>query len=235
MVAMGIGAASLPAISDFLSRALSHRERTRVEQLVEAAGVTYKRMISDGLTLRQDGFFDANPVTGRSSNDETVEAVLTVAKNAYEERKLPFMAHLLAVLPFDEALTPGVANWCIGLAEQLSWTHYVLLAAIERHEKVSIPQVEIGKPNSFEGWAIHSQAWELRERSLITSKPKDGWGTKIPNHDLPDQRLTKGGRLLFNVLGLEEVGSLDVAGILLRVVQDDRSEEHRRRDEESGR
>src|SRR5450755_753023 len=172
---LGAAAVMAPPVTDFLARALSHRERDRGERLTEMGRDAYLRNVSDGAIRRQDGFFVRDP-SGRSAADEAIEAVLIVAKSSYEERKLPYLAHLLGRVPFDVALTAPVANRVIRMAEELSWTQYVLLAAI-RQESPTLPDVQIGSHSDWESWSVHGQLAELRERGLIGSKMlKTGWG-----------------------------------------------------------
>jgi len=209
------GAILAPVVADVLERALSPRQRSRVQRLGSLADKAVIARINGGEAPRADGFFEREP-SGRNAGAEAIEAVLNLARDSYEELKLPFIANLLAAITFDTGLTSNVANRLIVLAEQLTWTQYVLLAAIERRESIPVPDVMIGGADltSWEGWAVHRQLVELRERDLIAAhNAKTAVGVEYTNWTLTDQQLVRGGRLLHNVLRLGDIGPLDVASV----------------------
>src|SRR5581483_4662925 len=61
--------------------------------------------------------------------EELVEATLVAAADTYEERKLPYLAHLLAAITFEPGITHAHANRLITVADQLSYRQLVELAA----------------------------------------------------------------------------------------------------------
>lgn len=66
---------------------------------------------------------------GRTAAAELVEATLLAASKSFEERKLPYLAHLLAAVIFEADLDLADAHQLIAVAESLSYRQLVMLAA----------------------------------------------------------------------------------------------------------
>jgi hypothetical protein len=81
---------------DAAERDLSKNEQRRVQSVLYYGAESARIAAEAGSTLRQDGFFDTE-LTGSSSFEEIAEAALQKAKNEGQERKIPFIGHLLSV------------------------------------------------------------------------------------------------------------------------------------------
>jgi hypothetical protein len=113
--------------SEVARRHLAPRAEQRVGAVFLLASDEVSARIMAGETPREDIRAEVTP--GRSPAHELVEATLIAASQSYEERKLPYLAHLLAALPFDADLDLADAHQLIALAESLSYRKLVILAA----------------------------------------------------------------------------------------------------------
>lgn len=86
-----------------------------------------RERLERGDTLRDDGFFEAQP-GDRSAGAESVEGVLLATQRDHEEKKLPFYANLLANLAFDTTYDRAEANLLIRLGRELSYRQLLLLS-----------------------------------------------------------------------------------------------------------
>src|ERR1700741_1692038 len=84
----------------FANRFLADREKARVGFVYGLAAQEIKRRLDRGEHLRTDGFFELD-ITDRAPADEIAEAVLIAAQREHEERKLPYIAKLLAFVAFE--------------------------------------------------------------------------------------------------------------------------------------
>jgi len=65
---------------------------------------------------------------GRNQAEELIEATLIAASESFEERKLPFISHLLAAILFEPDLTHAQAHQLIATARSLTYRQLLLLA-----------------------------------------------------------------------------------------------------------
>jgi hypothetical protein len=225
------GAAAGPAVAsvmkDVINRVLSRREEKRVGGVFLAASVAYDELLSNGETLRSDGFFD-DGASGRSSAEEVFEGVLLAAKTEHQERKIPHMGYLMANIAFDASLDAGLANWAISTAEDLTWTQFVLLSAIGRKQRFSLPDEEYGRRvDTWNAWGVHNQLADLgvtrREMVGAPSRKTDRMALSIFNYNISELELRQSGLLLYHLLWLDRVPEGDVTTVVdsLRVPSDD--------------
>ena len=90
------------------------------------AGAEIDDRITAGERVRSDGFFD-DTTEGRSAGEEAWESVLSKCRQDASERKLPYMAHLLAGITFDTSVDQDTAHQVIAAAEQLTYRQLCLM------------------------------------------------------------------------------------------------------------
>lgn len=122
-----VASSVLKHVGDEISeRVLSPREKVRVGGVLALVAVEVKSRIDSGQTPRTDGFF--SPGAGeRSDADEVTEAVLLRSQREAEEKKLPYVAHLLASIAFDSGISAAMAHQLIKASEQLTYRQLCLL------------------------------------------------------------------------------------------------------------
>jgi hypothetical protein len=107
-------------------RLLGPREQVRVGGVLAIAAAEIQQRITQGATVRTDSFFDAK-VVGRSDAEEVAESVLLKSQREPEERKIPYMGHLLAGVAFDAQVSAHMAHQIIKSAEQLTYRQLCIL------------------------------------------------------------------------------------------------------------
>ncbi len=81
-----------------------------------------------GDEARRDGFFEAHG-DRRPDAEELLEGLLRYAAETYEERKLPYMAHLYDAVVHDASISPSMAIYLLKLAHDLTYRQLIALAA----------------------------------------------------------------------------------------------------------
>lgn len=155
------GAVAGPILASVLRemthRILSHREDARVGGAFRAATARLQERLEAGDEVRDDGFFASKPGR-RSDAEEIIEGVLLAVQRGHEERKVEFLGYLLANLCFESEVDAYLANWTIRTAQELTWAQFVLLSALGRTERPTLPVVEIGTGAAgWRTWGIHEQ------------------------------------------------------------------------------
>ena len=84
------------------------------------------RRIENNENIRTDGFFDEGDV-GRSESQEVWESVLMKSQREPEERKLRYMAYMLANFAFDPEIGSLLAHQITKAAEQLTYRQMCIL------------------------------------------------------------------------------------------------------------
>jgi len=130
-------------------RVLSPRERVRVGGVLALVAAEVSTRIESGQTTRSDGFFAPGP-GGRSDADEVAEAVLLRTQREAEEKKLPYMAHLLASIAFDPGISAPMAHQLVKAAEQLTYRQFCLLRLSAVKEAVGLRESDYTQQGQFE-------------------------------------------------------------------------------------
>ena len=103
------------------SRLLGPREEQRLGYVFTLAAAEVAERINAGEQVRQDEIFSDNP-SGRSEGEEVWESILMKSQREPEEKKLPYMAHLLANLAFDPEIGSHMAHQvtkCQGRSDEI--------------------------------------------------------------------------------------------------------------------
>ena len=110
-------------------RWLSPREHARVGGAFAIAASDIKSRLDAGESLREDGFLDGND-DERSEAEEVLEGMLKAAADAYEERKLPYIANIYSSIAFRPDISAAYANTLVQLASRCTWRQFVLISLI---------------------------------------------------------------------------------------------------------
>jgi len=153
----------------FVSRVLAGREKARVGVVYGLAAHKIKERLDNGEKLRTDGFFEPD-ITGRSPADEIAEAVLIAAQREHEERKLPYIANLLAFVAFTPGVDRATANQMIRLAGSLSYQQFCLLALGNYPIRASLnqPGYPRGAQSGAPLFAVLNELFELYQSGLAS-------------------------------------------------------------------
>lgn len=115
--------ALVSSVQEFRS---STREEARETTVCVLAAREIQQRIDAGESVRSDGFFDET-AGGRSAGEEAWESVLSKSRQESSERKLPYMAHLLAGIAFDPTVDLDVSHQLIAAAEELTYRQLCLM------------------------------------------------------------------------------------------------------------
>ena len=108
------------------SRHFAPREEARVGYVFTLAAAEIVRRVGEGENVRSDGFFHESQQS-RSDAEEVWETVLLKAQREPEEKKLPYMAHLLANLAFHPEVGVHMAHQLTKTSEQLTYRQLCIL------------------------------------------------------------------------------------------------------------
>jgi hypothetical protein len=126
---------------ELMHRQMSDRERVRAAGVATIAAARIQGYLDLGHEARSDGFFQGEP-GNRSAAEEIAEGVLIAAQREHEEKKLPYLANLLASIAFQEGLSRSEANRLLRLADGLSYRQLCIIALIGKKEE--FPQLRDG-------------------------------------------------------------------------------------------
>ena len=168
----GIGAAATIAVRtighDLSSRLLSPREAVRVGGVFTLAAAEIVERCGNGESVRQDGFFETT-TDGRSDAEEVWEGMLLKSQREPEERKLPYMAHLLANLAFNTEIGGAMAHQMTKGAESLTYRQLCLLQLSATRERFNLRQQSYEREESWpkELYQIIYEYYDLYNRGSI--------------------------------------------------------------------
>lgn len=213
------GAGFTELLKDVLERRLSPRERDRIERVLgHAARRVARRQEED--TLRADGFLKADGY-GYSSFGQLAEAVMLAARDAHEERKLPYLGNLLAAIAFDLGVDHSTGNWAVKTAEELTWNQYLCLAMVG-NPQVQAPNVRLGSDaGTWSSFTIHDDLIALGKDGRRLFKIAEPTGeSSYPrfSYSATELELANGGALLYRLMGLGEVPGRDTDDLVTRLL-----------------
>jgi hypothetical protein len=146
------GAAAAVALNrvgaEVSERLLGPRERVRIAGVLALAAAEIQHRLESGDTIRQDQFFERK-TDGRSDGDEVAESVLLKSQREPEERKLPYMAKLLASVSFDSSVSAEMSHQLVKAAEQLTYRQLCLLKVAAVREALGLRGSDYRGQTSF--------------------------------------------------------------------------------------
>jgi hypothetical protein len=210
---------------EVIERHLTSRQEARVGR---AIAIAYGKLVEHergGRCVRNDDFF--SPSDGdRADGAEVTEAALQAAMNSAEERKVDFIASLLANVATSSEIGAQTAHLLIDQAQRLTFRSYILLEIASdvdrfdfgsRHEQAD-PRA--GLTAELQG--LELEAYELIHAGLAVLKDSEHAAGSLaalgPDDVDPGKiRLTALGRLLYDNLSLAE---MEKGPLYDRVVKD---------------
>lgn len=215
-------------LEDFIDKQLSDREKSRTAVATAETLVSINEGIDQGLTIRDDGFFDNNE-GNRSSCEEIFEGMLLSAKNEHEEKKIKYIASIFSNTVFN-TITIGEANQILKMATDLTYRQICVLSLVEQKKK--IPQISLGKilareENGLEELLtnesifLREEIMELYRKGLIYVELDGDPFVLLSCFDIvPNNiRFTPLGSLCYSIMGLENIPDQDLIeiGDLLKI------------------
>ncbi|GAA4409673.1 hypothetical protein ACFQV2_19485 [Actinokineospora soli] len=213
----GAGPSIAAAIKEYAHRTLGKRQSVRIGAAFQYAVAAYEERISVGDEVRDDGFFDR---THHSSDaDEVLDGILVQVQQEHEERKVRFLGYLMANIAFEASVDAHLAHWLAKVAGELTWSQYVVLAAVGTGKAKEI-FAGIRMDDSASTWTafgVRSQVADLgygkRELVAAPARKTKNHGLSVPNLSLEDLTLKGAGKLLFALMWLERIPREDMCFI----------------------
>jgi hypothetical protein len=193
-------------------RLLGPREKVRVGGVLAIAAAEIKWRIENGERVRTDGFFDEKP-SGRSDAEEVAESVLLKSQREPEERKVPYMGHLLSNVAFDPQISAQMAHQVTKAAEQLTYRQLCILKLAVVKQAFGLRDGDYRKHASFskELYQVLYECLDLYHRGYINFGEGVAFG---PTDIAPGKMTVQGlGGDVFNLMRLVTIPDEDLVPI----------------------
>lgn len=185
-------------------RLLGPREKVRVGGVLALAAAEINRRICKGEKIRSDGFFNEKP-KGRPDAEEVVESILLRSQREPEEKKIPYMGHLLSNIAFDTEIGVHMAHQTIKAAEQLTYRQLCILKLAALKEKYGLRMSDYRQHGLFakDLYQILYECMDLYHRGFINFGGGVAFG---PTDVIPGKMNVQGlGADLFNLMSLTRI------------------------------
>lgn len=190
-------------------RLLGQREAIRVGGVLALAAEELRQRIEQGEHVRTDGFFERNPA-GRSDAEEVAESVLLKSQREPEEKKIPYMAHLLASVAFDPEIGAHMAHQITKAAEQLTYRQLCLMKLAVVKDRFGLRAADYRGQRSFPKvlYQILYECLDLYHRGFVNFGGEVAFG---PTDVAPGKMTLQGlGGDIFNLMKLALIPNEDL-------------------------
>jgi hypothetical protein len=194
-------------------RLLGPRERTRIGATLTLAAAEINERIEKGEKVRSDGFFDRTD-SGRSNAEELAESVLLKSQREPEEKKLPFLAHLLANISFSPEISVPLGEQLIKAADQLTYRQFCILRLAGMKGGFQLRKSDYRGHESFtrDLYQILHECSDLYNRGFINNGGSVALGLTDIN---PSEMAVQGlGTDIYNWMQLWQIPTTDIQPIV---------------------
>jgi hypothetical protein len=210
------GAAAVKALKhigqEVSERLFGPREKVRVGGVLAIATAEIKQRIANGESIRTDGFFDEKP-SGRSDAEEVAEGVLLKSQREPEEKKIPYMGHLLAKIAFAPEISAQMTHQIAKAAEQLTYRQLCILKLAVVKQAFELRSGDYRGQGSFskELYQVLYECLDLYHRGFINFGGEVAFG---PTDIAPGKMTVRGlGADLYNLMKLATIPNEDLTPI----------------------
>lgn len=193
-------------------RLLGPRETVRVGGVLALAAGEVRQRLEAGEKIRTDGFFDQKQ-TGRPDAEEIAESILLKSQREPEEKKIPYMAHLLSSVAFDAEVGAYMAHQLAKTAEQLTYRQLCLLKLAVVKDNFSLRAENYRNQGRFHKdlYQVLYECLDLYHRGFIYFGGDVAFG---PTDVLPEKMTVQGlGADVFNLMKLNLIPNEDLIPI----------------------
>ena len=194
-------------------RLLGPREAVRVGGVLALTAEEIRQRIEQGERIRTDGFFEKDS-SGRSGAEEVGESVLLKCQREPEEKKLPYMAHLLSGIVFDSEISADMAHQITKAAEQMTYRQLCLIkiAVIKDLLNLRTSNYRGHGPFSKDLYQILYECHDLYNRGFVSFGGEASLG---PTDMMPGRMKVQGlGGDIFNLMKLGLIPDEDLTPII---------------------
>jgi hypothetical protein len=213
IVAFGFQVLLNRGVIDQMRRKLSTIEESRTGKVLLQFRTKVIQNLSQGGTLRHDGFFSSG-IDERSAAAEIFEGVLLAAQREYEEKKIKFEGNLFANIVFDPKIDRASANFLLRVAQMLSYRQLCIVALFVQQEKFPLRDRDYRNMDRFNDYnllALLQDIYHLYSQGLLFV---DGQALVSPFDIIPAKMMAVGPiKSLYFLMGLEEIEQFDINAI----------------------
>lgn len=199
-----------PVAEDFASRALSTKERNRIDRTYKEIIDKIGKKLEAGSVPRTDDYWAPN-AEGGSNATVLLEGVLIKARDEYEEKKRRYFPNLCANMCFAEHLPYERLNTILRLFEQLTYRQLQILAYVYRNGAVNTCSWELRirlLPSTDKYYDIFCEVFNLYNVNLLKN-PTAGW----TSNGISELRLSPLGLDLVSLAELNSIPEEEIADI----------------------
>lgn len=174
-----------PVAEDFASRALSTKERNRVDRTYKEIIDKIGKKLEAGSVPRTDDYWAPN-AEGVSNATVLLEGVLIKARDEYEEKKRRYFPNLCANMCFAEHLPYERLNTILKLFEQLTYRQLQILAYVNQRGKIETAKWDTHLKvvdEAYKYFDIYYDVFNLYNINLLR-QPRQGWSASTNDLDL---------------------------------------------------
>ena len=190
-------------------RLLGPREKVRVGGALAVAAAHIKARTERGEILRADGFFE-NRHGGRSDAEEVAESVLLKRQREAEERKIQFMAYLIANIAFNSKISAQLAHQIVKAAGSMSYRQLCIMELAVVSRSYSLRTTDYRGQSGFEKeqYQILYECLDLYHRAFVNFGGEVAFGlTDVKPGSMQLQAM---GVDIFNEMGLTTIPQADI-------------------------
>lgn len=201
--------------------------RERVLDAATSAARVLRDALAEGMTLRDDGFFPGPTAdrlekhanrkrSERRLGNQLIEGVLLAAKNTFEDKKANHMGYFYTFVALEPQIDAGLASWLLAQAEALTWTQYVLLAALDPETEAGFPVGSLsGSLDGYPNWGTREQLEDLISRGFVVEKeePTDRLQLPLKSEQYTDLLLTRRGSVFVSAFNLQLIEPTEIRTI----------------------
>lgn len=201
---------------EIAGRLLGPREQIRVGAVLAMAASEIKDRITHGEGLRSDGFF-GHDSSSRSDAEEVAESVLLRSQREAEERKLPYMAHILANIAFDSTINAPMAHQIVKAADALTYRQLCIMRLAVVKEPFNLRATDYRDHGSFdkELYQLLYECVDLYNRGFVNFGGEVAFG---PTDVSPGRMNVQGlGVDLYNLMCLVGIPNNELIDIAIQL------------------
>ena len=195
------------------SRLLSPREEQRLGYVYTVAAAEIVERVKRGERIREDGFFGESH-QDRSDAEEVWESALMKSQREPEEKKLPYVAHLLASLAFSGEIGVHMAHQLTKAADQLTYRQLCILKLIAHQERYSLREGDYKEAAGKSSVGLVQLIYEYHDLSNKNYILSPGLMLGLAYLNPSDVTLQVMGEITVRLMRLEEIPEEDITPIV---------------------
>lgn len=157
-------------------------------------------------------FFDKKAF-GRADAEEVAESVLLKSQREPEEKKIPYMGHLLANVAFDAQISAQMAHQITKASEQLTYRQLCILKLAVVKQEFGLREGDYRGQSSFskELYQVLYESVDLHHRGFVSFGGSVAFG---PTDVAPGKMTIQGlGADIYNLMKLSAIPNEDLTPI----------------------